>query len=157
MNRESNPHIMFFLRIWIGLIFAYAGFSKLMEPIENFRGMLAEYQVIPYSFLTIVSLTVPWMEFLFGIFMLLGFILPLTSAALAFLCLCFLLVIGSSSMLLDNAGSNCGCFGQNGPIHLAVWQVFIMDFINLIIAGKIFLQKKALWSLDGLLAPKRQA
>lgn len=154
MKGKSNPYLIVLLRVWIGLIFAFAGYSKLMEPVENFRGMLAEYGVIPYSMIPLVAATTPWLEFVFGIFMILGFAIPLTSAVLAFFCLCFMLVIGSSNILLDNAGSQCGCFGQNGPVHLTVWQVFIMDFINLIIAGKIFLDKKSIWSLDCLLAPK---
>jgi uncharacterized membrane protein YphA (DoxX/SURF4 family) len=155
MKVKSSPHLLFFLRIWVGLIFAFAGYSKLMEPVENFRGMLAEYGVIPYALLPVIAASVPWLEFIFGIFMILGFAVPFTSLGLAFFCLCFLVVIGSSDVLLNSASSQCGCFGINGPVHLTVWQVFIMDFINLIIAGLIFLEKKTIWSLDSLLASSK--
>ena len=140
-----------FFRIWIGLIFAYAGYSKLMEPIENFRGSLAEYQVIPYAWLTFVSLTVPWVEFISGIFMILGLALPMTALVQAGMCLCFLTVMGSSHILLDSINKECGCFGLTSPIRLTLWQVFIMDFINFVIALKLFNEKKTILSLDGFL------
>ncbi len=154
MKLQSNPHLVFFLRIWIGLIFAFAGYSKLMEPVENFRGMLAEYQVLPYGSLSIVASIVPWLEFISGVFMILGFAIPLAAAAMIFLNLGFLIVVGSSSLILNAANSTCGCFGQNSPIHLTLWQVFLLDFIDLIIAGKLFLGKKTIWSLDNLLEKK---
>ena len=155
MKWKPSPFLTFLFRIWIGLVFAYAGYLKLMEPVENFRGMLAEYQVLPYASLHIVAAVVPWMEFLSGIFMILGLAVPLASFVMAFLCLGFLIVIGSSNVLFDSASKECGCFGQSGPIHLTVWQTFILDLINLAVAGKIFLEKKTILSLDGLLGSLR--
>ena len=155
-SSKAKSILSLLFRIWIGLIFAYAGYSKLLEPIENFRGSLAEYQVIPYSWLTFVSLIVPWIEFISGIFMILGLIIPFTAVVQAWMCFCFLTVIGSSHILLDSINKECGCFGLTSPIRLTVWQVFIMDFINFVIALKLFNEKKTIWSLDGILAPKRK-
>jgi uncharacterized membrane protein YphA (DoxX/SURF4 family) len=148
---KSSPWLHFFLRIFVGFFFAYAGFSKLMEPIENFRGVIAQYQVLPYALVPYVAEVMPWLEFIFGVFMLLGFSVPWTSAALAFLCLGFLIVIGSSNMLLEAGGKDCGCFGQGGPIHLTVRQVFGLDLVNLFIALRLFYVKKTPLSLDQLI------
>lgn len=152
MNAKSSPVLTFALRIWLGLIFSYAGFIKVMEPVENFRGMLAEYQVFPHAMLQPVAVMVPWLELLSGIFMLLGLALPLASLMMCFLCTGFLIVLGASNMILDGANHDCGCFGHSGPFQMKVWQVFIMDAVNLLIAGKIFLQRKTIWSLDGFLS-----
>lgn len=127
-----------------------------MEPIENFRGNLAEYEVIPYALLPLVALTVPWAEFLSGVFMILGLALPLTALVQGFMCFSFLVVLGSSHVLLDSINKECGCFGLNSPIRLTVWQVFIMDFINLAIAVKLFGEKKTILSLDGFLAKDKK-
>lgn len=127
-----------------------------MEPVANFRGSLAEYQVIPYAWLTFISLTVPWIEFISGVFMILGLALPLTALVQAGMCFCFLTVIGSSQMILESAGKECGCFGLTSPIRLTVWQVFIMDIINFAIAIKLMMDRKTILSLDGFLSKEKR-
>ncbi len=155
MNSKHTPLFLFLSRLFIGLIFAYAGFTKLMEPVENFRGMLAEYRVLPYPAVQFLAVTVPWFEFFLGVFIILGFAIPWTSFGLFLMCLGFLTVLGASDVLLESAGKECGCFGQSGPIRLTVWQVFIMDLINAGIALKLFFAKKTPLSLDGLLNKHR--
>jgi uncharacterized membrane protein YphA (DoxX/SURF4 family) len=125
----NKKYLLILFRILTGIIFAYAGFSKLIEPYENFRGMINHYEVIPYAWSSPVALILPWFEFVFGIFMILGYFPKMTSLVLAGLSLSFLLVLGASNVLLEEAGKDCGCFGQMGPIHLKVWQVFIMDMV----------------------------
>lgn len=155
-SSKSAPVLNLLFRVWIGFIFAYAGYGKLMEPVANFRGSLAEYQVIPYAWLTFISLTVPWVEFISGVFMILGLALPLTALVQAGMCFCFLTVIGSSQMILESAGKECGCFGLTSPIRLTVWQVFIMDIINFAIAIKLMMDKKTILSLDGFLSKEKK-
>lgn len=139
------------LRILAGLIFAYAGFSKLIEPYENFRGMINHYELFPYSWSTPIALILPWFEFIFGIFMILGYLPKMTSLVLAGMSLSFLVVLGASNALLDDAGKDCGCFGQMGPIHLKVWQVFIMDILLMGFCLFASTLKKHPFSLDSLL------
>lgn len=155
-SSKSAPLLNLLFRVWIGFIFAYAGYSKLMEPAANFRGSLADYQVIPYAWLGFISMTVPWIEFISGIFMILGLAVPLTALVQAGMCFCFLTVIGSSDLLLESAGKECGCFGLTSPIRLTVWQVFVMDIINFAIAIKLILDKKSAFSLDGFLTKDGQ-
>ncbi len=138
-------------RLFLGLVFAYAGFSKLMEPLENFRGALAQYEVIPYRLLTPMATVLPWLELTFGIFTMLGFATRLSSLALALFSLSFLIVLGSSHVLLGSFPISCGCFGEGG-IHLSVRQVFVLDLVNFFLGLKLFRHpKKPLWSLDRLL------
>ena len=137
-------------RIFYGIVFAYAGFSKLIEPYENFRGMINQYEIIPYAWSTPLAMTLPWIELIFGMFMILGYFPRLTAVVLAGLSTMFLLAIGASNALLDGAGKDCGCFGQAGPIHLKVWQVFIMDFIFLLLSIRFYLAKDHPFSLHSL-------
>ncbi len=155
MSSRHTPVFGLLTRLFIGFIFAYAGFTKLMEPVENFRGMLAEYQVLPYSWLPFVAAVVPWFEFLLGVFMLIGLAIPWTAFGLAMMCLSFLTVLGASTVVRESSGKECGCFGRSGPVHLTVWQVFVMDLINLGIALKLFFARKTPLSLDGLLNKER--
>ena len=150
---KSSPWFGFWGRLFIGVIFAYAGFSKLTEPVENFRGMIAEYQVIPYHWVPAVAHVLPWLEFVGGVFLILGYAIPFSSLVLVFLSLGFLLVLGASNVLFDSASKTCGCFGQNGPVQLTVWQVFCLDLINLALGLKIFVMKRTPLALDNYFFP----
>ena len=145
------PSLLLFGRIFLGLIFAYAGFSKLMEPVENFRGAVAQYEVIPYALTPVIAAVLPWFEFVFGSFMILGFATRLAVFVLGALSLGFLLVLGSSHVLLGASPLSCGCFGANSPIHLTVRQVFLLDLVDLFLAFKLYSQKSHSFSLDALL------
>ncbi len=153
--KSKLPDFFWFLaRILIGFFFAYAGFTKLTEPVENFRGVLSQYQVIPYAFLPWIAFTVPWLELMAGTFMILGYAPRLASLATAFLCLNFLIVLGASDVLLDSGSKDCGCFGEGSLIHLTVRQIFVLDFLNMLLSLKLASLKTRPLSLDHLLRKK---
>ncbi|MBI3306875.1 MAG: DoxX family membrane protein [Candidatus Omnitrophica bacterium] len=146
------PHwVWLILRIWVGLIFAYAGFSKLTEPIENFRGIIAQYEVIPYAMVPFIAAVLPWVELISGVFLILGYAVRVSALVLGFLSFGFLMVLGSSQILLGSIPMSCGCFGENG-IHLTVRQVFGLDILNTAIGFKLFSLKKHDFSLDAVLS-----
>lgn len=150
--KEKSSRIFWFLaRIFVGLVFAYAGFTKLTEPIENFRGVLAQYEVIPYALLPFIAFVVPWLELIAGVFMILGYAPRLAAIATTFLCLNFLIVLGASNALLDSGSKDCGCFGEGSLIHLTVHQIFVLDFLNMLLSLKLASRKFHPLSLDNLL------
>lgn len=148
---SSKQFLWLILRILAGIIFAYAGFSKLIEPYENFRGIINELEIVPFAWSSPMAMILPWFEFVFGVFMILGYLPRVTALVLAGLSTAFLIGLGASHALLDSPTKDCGCFGQNALIHLKVWQVFIMDFILLLLNIKLYLQKDTPFSLHLLL------
>ena len=153
---KSHPVFWFLVRMFIGIVFAGAGFFKLTEPIENFRGMLAEYNVIPYALVPAVAVLVPWIELFVGIFLILGFAVRVASVAAGMMSFGFLIVIGASGVLLENPFEACGCFGQEGMIQLAVWQVFVLDTAMLIFSFGLFRLGQYPASLESFLSGKRE-
>lgn len=135
----------------MGSVFVYAGFSKLLEPIENFRGIIAQYEVIPYIFVGPIAVMMPWIEFIGGALLIAGYLPRQTAMMLGFLSLGFLVVLGSSHLLLGNAPMNCGCFGENSWIKLSVRQVFLLDITNLAAGFYLYSKKDHLFSLDSVL------
>ena len=77
-------------RIFMGLVFLYAGYSKLMAPYENFRGAIAYYEVIPYFLTGPIALVLPWLELVFGAFIIVGYMPRVSALVLAFFSFCFL-------------------------------------------------------------------
>ena len=151
LKSKASNFFWFLARVFVGFFLAYAGFTKLIAPIENFRGVLAQYQVIPYAFLPFIAHVVPWLEFLAGVFMILGYAPRFTSLAAASLFLSFLIVLGASNVLLDSGSKDCGCFGEGSLIHLTVHQIFILDFLNMLLSLKLAALKNQPLSLDNLL------
>lgn len=137
-----------FIRILIGAILAYAGFTKLMDPIENFRGVIAQYHVIPYAFVPLVAAVMPWVEFLTGVLMILGYAPRWVSAAAAILHFGFLMVMASSPSFFTSGGQDCGCFGEGSLIHLSVRQMFLIDSINFVLSIRLAMLKHHAFSLD---------
>lgn len=149
--KKRSDLFWFIARILIGFIFVYAGFSKLTEPIENFRGAITEYDVFPYAWVPLIALVVPWIELILGAFLLVGYAPKWSSRGIALLSLGLVIMLASSDMLIHSGSKICGCFGQNGPIRLTLHQVFAMDIVFFLLSLKLSGQKSFLWSLDSWL------
>jgi len=88
--KHPNSWVWVVGRFFLGGIFFYAGFSKLIEPVENFRGIIAEYQVIPFELIGPVAYNLPWIELVAGFFLILGFLPRLSALLLGFISFSFL-------------------------------------------------------------------
>lgn len=139
------------VRLFIGAIFTYAGFTKLLDPIENFRGAVAQYEVIPYSLVPIIAAVLPWIEMSAGAMMITGYAPKLTAGILGGLCLSFMFILGSSEAFLSMQGKDCGCFGEGSLIHFTVYQIFAVDLLNFFLCIGLFRQQEHAFSLDNLL------
>lgn len=151
---EKSYKILFLGRMFLGLVFAYSGFTKLMEPVENFQGGMAAYEIIPYAVIPLLARVIPWIEFLFGAFLLLGYLPRFSSLVLAVMSLSFVLLILTTRMVTGVLPADCGCFGEGSLIHLKPYQVLIMDVCNACIGVRLALLKNHPFSLDLLLKSK---
>ncbi len=143
-------------RLFIGLIFVYTGLTKLVDPVENFRAIVAEYRMIPYFFVTIISYTVPWVEFLAGVFLILGYMSRWSALVLGGMSAGFVVLLGGEFLLTGKFPLDCGCFGA-GFIKPSVPQVFSLDILNSLLGLRLFLLKNHPFSLDGLLRRNGQS
>ncbi len=139
------------VRVFIGFVFAYAGFSKLIEPVENFRGTIVEFDVFPYAWVNVIAHVIPWMELIFGTFLLLGYLPRWSAAGVCLLSLGLMIVLASSDVLIHSGSKVCGCFGQNSLIRLTVRQMFVFDIFSFLIALKLASKKSFPWSLHSVL------
>ena len=132
--KPSGRSLLFwtFARVAVGLILAYAGLSKLMEPVANFQATLAKYGVFPLAWIPWMARTVPWFEWILGSFLIVGYAPRFASLGGALLTLSFLITLGSSRLFLESGSSDCGCFGQSG-LHLSLRQIFMVDLVNFLV------------------------
>lgn len=151
---EKSYRILFFGRIFIGLIFAYSGFIKLMEPVENFQGGMAAYEIIPYAVIPFLARIIPWIEFLFGSFLILGYLPRVSALVLAVMSFSFVLLILTTRIVTGALPAHCGCFGEGSLIHLKPLQVLAMDVCNTFIGIRLALLKKHSFGVSAFLEAK---
>ncbi len=98
----------FALRLFIGGLFVYAGVIKIFNPTQ-FAGDVANYRLLPQVLVNFVAITLPWVETLAGILMVMGICLPGSTLVITGLMGIFLIAIGQA--LARGLDIRCGCFG----------------------------------------------
>ena len=154
---EKSYKILFLGRMFLGLVFAYSGFTKLMGPVENFQGGMSAYEIIPYAIIPFLAHVIPWIEFFFGVFLFLGYLPRVSALLLAAMSWSFVLLIVITKIVTKNLPSDCGCFGEGSFIHLKPMHVLVMDVCNTFIGIRLALLKTHPFSLASYLKEKSRA
>lgn len=136
------------LRITLGLLFAAAGFLKLLDSPEYFAAAIEKYEIISHSAAVEVAAILPWAELMSGMFFSLGLCLRISFWIIGGIVTMFL---GATSWALIQRLpiSSCGCFGHAWPsVPLPVtWAFDLMAWIWLAYhMRRIHLLEQ--WSLD---------
>lgn len=156
MKIDASNLFWFGARILVGLVFAYAGLMKLLEPSANFEAAILQYGVFPPGWISWIARIVPWLEWLLGSLTVVGYAPRLTALGVSLLSLAFLVTLGSSGLLLESVPTDCGCFGNSG-LHLSIRQVFFVDLFSLGAALGIISLKEFPGSLHSFLVKKSRA
>jgi len=154
VTSSGREAFWFFARIFVGLIFAYAGLAKLLEPAANFEAALLKYGVFSPVYIPLIARVMPWFEWILGSFLMIGYAPRLSAALTALLSLGFLVTLASSPLFLGAAGTDCGCFGASG-LKLSIHQIFGVDLASLAVSLKLLAKKSFPGSLDSLLLKGR--
>jgi uncharacterized membrane protein YphA (DoxX/SURF4 family) len=113
-------------RLVLGGIFVYAGFSKLLLPnthlwpmfvlklslsmnISSFAQQIESYKMISPEASQVVAHTLPFVEIVLGLLLLIGWRLRIWATAITAIMVGFLTVVTRAYLL--HMDINCGCFG----------------------------------------------
>jgi uncharacterized membrane protein YphA (DoxX/SURF4 family) len=146
MRIRPGEIIALLARLAVGGVLLYAGFLKALSPSAEFAAVLEAYKLFPASFLTPLSIALPYVEMWVGLFMLTGFCTRLAALAATLLSCAFLTTVGSAFLRgIDLA--HCGCFG---PQSLTPRHTMVLDIALLILSLIVFQASKLppLLSLD---------
>ena len=130
----------------MGGLFFFSGFSKLIRPIEYFEYTIGQYQIFPELIVNAAAHTTPWIEIIFGTYLLLGLWTFFSGLVLFGLTVLFQIIL-SQALLRKIPMDDCGCFGGNF-IHLNLYQSLILDTILALILITIASSTRHLWTLD---------
>ncbi len=102
------------LRLALGFIFLYAGWTKLRQSWLLFAMAVDAYGLLPQWAVMIVARVLPWAEVLLGLWLITGRWIRLSASLASSVLLVFLAVMLQSyfrGMRID-----CGCFGAGDMI-----------------------------------------
>jgi len=128
-----NRAIVWLGRVVLGVIFVYAGYSKLFFPnrmfwpfallkfsvaanLTNFGIQVESYKLLSPTGVNFVSHTLPFAEVLLGLLLLIGWHLRICATIVTLIMLGFLTVVTRAYLL--HMDINCGCFATPEPISL---------------------------------------
>jgi len=120
-------------RLVLGVIFIYAGYSKLFYPnhlmkpfallkfsvmsnLSNFGLQVESYKLLSSAGVNFVSHTLPFAEVILGLLLLIGWRLRIWAIIVTLIMLGFLTVVTRAYLL--HMDINCGCFATPEPISL---------------------------------------
>lgn len=139
-------------RILLGLIFLFAGIAKISDPVR-FIFTLRQFNLFSEAVIPFMALYLPWLEFILGLFLILGLLYRASAFLLA--CLNTMFAIAILTVIVRGMEIDCGCFGMLADIlkipDSADIKTIIRNVIFIGISVYIFIVKKTLFSLENYL------
>ena len=129
----TSEYLAFAFRIYLGYFFVYASLSKIPHP-SQFAEAIANYRLVPYMFLNLGAVILPWIELVTGLFLIIGF------KSRASVIIIGLLLIMFDVMILINmyqgAPITCGCYDTVGePIG---WKKVLENALMLVFSLQVY-------------------
>jgi uncharacterized membrane protein YphA (DoxX/SURF4 family) len=120
------------VRIALGAILVYSAWSKLKDSWALFAMAVDSYQVLPLWGVQLVARTLPWVELLIGVLLIVGRWMRVATVACSLLLLVFFGLMVRAH--LKGMEINCGCFGPGEAIS---WRTLLRD--GAMVAGSLLL------------------
>jgi putative oxidoreductase len=107
MKRITDRYLYLLIRFFIGGLFIYAGLGKIMAPFE-FAVTIGSYNLVPTRLIGLVAATLPWIEVLAGLGVILVVRTKACSLIISSLLAVFILILILT--YLRGMDIDCGCF-----------------------------------------------
>ena len=126
MTTNATRLLFTIIRVVLGLVFLYAGALKIADPVA-FAGNVAAYRLLPYFGNYLVAATLPWVEAICGIMLIIGWRTRGAAAIISILNGVFMLALAST--IVRGLDIDCGCF--QGATKTSAWSAMGRDAVLL--------------------------
>jgi uncharacterized membrane protein YphA (DoxX/SURF4 family) len=137
----TSEYLAFALRVYLGYFFIYASLSKIPHPAQ-FSEVIANYRLVPYMFLNLTAVILPWIELVTGLFLIIGFKSKTSVIVIGLLLIMFDVMILIN--MYRDAPITCGCYDTVGePIG---WKKTLENALMVLFSVQIYYyDKPVLW------------
>jgi uncharacterized membrane protein YphA (DoxX/SURF4 family) len=131
----THPWLTIRVQLGLGAIFFIAALPKVADP-PSFAHMIYNYRLVPGALVNALALTMPWVEILAGLALLLGFWRREAAIVVGLLVLVFIAAIGFN--LARGHAVDCGCFdvhaaGKSRPEQLSDMRWVLVRDIGILV------------------------
>lgn len=148
MNVRSlikSKFIYLVFRFLLGSIFIYASIDKILNP-EDFAKIVYNYKLLPGFAINIFGIILPFIEFICGILLIIGF--KTRSSAFVISALLVVFIIAVSINVMRGVDISCGCFTTNTAHGSGIGLSLIArDFLMLIMSVYLLTQSCDFFSI----------
>jgi uncharacterized membrane protein YphA (DoxX/SURF4 family) len=109
----NSPYLILALRLFFGIIFIYAAYDKLLNPLE-FSQAVENYQLVNAALSKWIAIWLPFLELILGIMLL--FNIWLVPGTIINVILNIVFTIAVFSAYYRGLDISCGCFGKESGI-----------------------------------------
>jgi putative oxidoreductase len=103
----TSPWLTIRVQLALGALFVAASLPKIIDP-PSFAHMIYNYRIVPAPVINLMALTMPWVELLCGLALILGVWRRAALGLIAAMLIVFIVAIGIN--LGRGNAIDCGCF-----------------------------------------------
>jgi putative oxidoreductase len=144
----ASPYLSLLFRWCLGVIFVYAGFVKIADPL-GFALALYNYHILPPWMINPLAICLPWVEVIIGASLLAGVMIPGGALVVSGMLVIFAVAIGIS--LIRGLDIACGCFSTSASAEPITWLAVVRDLLLLGMGVHILLFDQGYASLARLI------
>ena len=153
VGKLSGPRFLFLVRFILGMVFLYASFGKIMDPRAFSENLMAYHVFDSPLAIKYIAVTLPWVEWFCGIFLILGVFVRSMAVLSSLLLLTFVLAMVSA--LVRGLEINCGCFGSAHET-IGLFSLF-RDGLFFIMSLTVLLSKVDSYTLQTLFSKRKNS
>ena len=103
-----NKYLLLIIRTFLGFIFVFSGIQKILDP-NGFSVAIENYKLFPIFLINLIAITIPWLELITGLLLILGYFIKENAAIINSLLILFIVLILIA--IIRGLDIECGCFG----------------------------------------------
>ena len=154
-RRDLLPWVGVAARLLLGGVWVTAGLLKIPDPAESVRAVRA-YQLLPEALVPLLGYSLPIVEVLLGVCLLLGLLVRLNAVLSCVLLVAF--IVGIAAAWARGLEIECGCFGGGGGPAVGAsakypWEL-ARDFGLLLSSVWLVWRPRSPWALDNRVLPE---
>ncbi|MGH2575771.1 MAG: MauE/DoxX family redox-associated membrane protein [Ignavibacteria bacterium] len=127
------------VRVILGILFIYASLDKIAS-MSDFAKVIHNYRLLPVSLENLFAIFLPWIEFITGMFLIVGKFSK--GSLLIYSSLLVIFIIALFQAQLRGLDINCGCFSVNPSSTSNIWMRIFLDLIMLFFSVNLYLSIK---------------